>query len=82
MTPFGIDVRSEVGRLRQVLVHQPGAEIVRMTHGDLSRLLFDAHPGWREGELTRARSALVNTRALARQARRLGVPDELVLGRT
>lgn len=41
MTAFGIDVRSEVGRLRQVLVHRPGDEIVRMTHGDLSRLLFD-----------------------------------------
>jgi ribonuclease-3 len=48
----------------------------------VARLLFASHPGWREGELTRARSALVNTRFLARQARALGLADYLVLGRT
>jgi ribonuclease-3 len=48
----------------------------------VARLLYAAHPEWREGELTRARSALVNTRFLARQARGLQLSDYLVLGRT
>lgn len=48
----------------------------------VARLLYLAHPDWREGELTRARSALVNTRFLARQARAFGLADYLVLGRT
>jgi ribonuclease-3 len=48
----------------------------------VARLLYTLHPEWREGELTRARSALVNTRFLARQARALGLPEYLVLGRT
>ncbi|MEN8158852.1 MAG: ribonuclease III [Myxococcota bacterium] len=48
----------------------------------VARLLFTLHPDWREGELTRARSAVVNTGFLARQARGLGLPEYLVLGRT
>ncbi len=36
-----IHVHSEVGRLEAVLVHRPGAEIVRMTQHDLDRMLFD-----------------------------------------
>jgi len=48
----------------------------------VARLLFTLHPDWREGDLTRARSAVVNTRALARQARALGLPEYLVLGKT
>ena len=48
----------------------------------VARLLFEAHPGWRVGELTRGRAALVNARALARQARALGLSDYVVLGRT
>jgi ribonuclease-3 len=48
----------------------------------VARLLFEAHPEWREGELTRGRAALVNARALARQARSLGLSDYVVLGRT
>jgi ribonuclease-3 len=48
----------------------------------VARLLFTLHPDWREGELTRARSAVVNTRFLARKARALGLPEYLVLGRT
>jgi arginine deiminase len=31
----------EISPLRKVVVHQPGDEIVRMTHWDLERLLFD-----------------------------------------
>ncbi len=48
----------------------------------VARALYEAHPDWREGDLTRARAALVNTRSLARQARALGLSDYLVLGRT
>ena len=36
-----ISVRDEISALRRVVVHQPGDEIVRMTHRDLERLLFD-----------------------------------------
>ena len=48
----------------------------------VAALLYEAHPEWREGELTRARAALVNARALARQARALGLAEYAVLGRT
>jgi ribonuclease-3 len=47
-----------------------------------ARLLFEAHPSWEEGHLTRARAALVNTRALAAHARELGIPEHVRLGRT
>lgn len=36
-----IAVYSEVGPLRRVVVHRPGAEVVRMTQYQLERLLFD-----------------------------------------
>ncbi len=36
-----IDVHSEIGQLREVLVHRPGDEIVRMTQHDLDHMLFD-----------------------------------------
>jgi arginine deiminase len=36
-----ISVHDEISALRRVVVHQPGDEIVRMTHWDLERLLFD-----------------------------------------
>jgi ribonuclease-3 len=48
----------------------------------VARLLYERHPDWREGELTRARAALVNGRVLARQARALGLAEYFVLGRT
>lgn len=48
----------------------------------VAELLFESHPAWREGELTRARAALVNGRVLAEQASALGLADYLVLGRT
>jgi len=48
----------------------------------VARLLYERHPDWREGELTRARAALVNGRVLARQARSLGLVEYFVLGRT
>lgn len=48
----------------------------------VARLLYDTHPGWSEGDLTRARAALVNTRMLARCARELGIGNHTMLGRT
>jgi ribonuclease-3 len=48
----------------------------------VARSLFVAHPDWREGDLTRARAAIVNTRSLARRARHLGLGEWMRLGRT
>lgn len=48
----------------------------------VGRLLYEGRPAWNEGELTRARAALVNKRALAARARALGLASYLVLGRT
>lgn len=36
-----VDVCSETGPLRQVLIHRPGDEVVHMTQHDLDKLLFD-----------------------------------------
>jgi ribonuclease-3 len=47
-----------------------------------AQLLFEAHPTWEEGHLSRARAALVNTSALAAHARALDVPPHVRLGRT
>jgi len=38
---MAVDVETEVGRLRRVLIHRPGDEIVRMTQHDLHGMLFD-----------------------------------------
>jgi ribonuclease-3 len=46
-----------------------------------AQLLFEAHAGWDEGHLTRARAALVNRRSLARCARVLALPGHVRLGR-
>jgi arginine deiminase len=37
----GFHVDSEVGRLRQVIVHRPGLELSRLTRGNIAELLFD-----------------------------------------
>lgn len=47
----------------------------------VAQLLFEAHPEWAEGELTRARRALVNTRNLAIYARSLELGSFVRLGR-
>jgi len=47
-----------------------------------ARLLFEARPDWTEGELTRARAALVKKATLADRARALGLPELVRLGRT
>ncbi len=39
MTTFRVD--SEVGRLRQVMLHRPGVELLRLTPGNCADLLFD-----------------------------------------
>jgi arginine deiminase len=39
MSPYRVD--SEVGRLRQVILHRPGLELKRLTPGNKDRLLFD-----------------------------------------
>ena len=46
-----------------------------------AQLLFEAHPDWDEGHLTRARAALVNRRSLARCAQALELPRYVRLGR-
>jgi ribonuclease-3 len=48
----------------------------------VAELLFTAQPRWREGELTRARAALVNRRALAERAREIDLGRHARLGRT
>jgi ribonuclease-3 len=48
----------------------------------VARLLYDAHPDWTEGDLTRARAALVNKRALAERARFLDLGRFVKLGKT
>jgi ribonuclease-3 len=48
----------------------------------VAELLYAGHPEWNEGELTRARAALVNARALAERARTLGLGAFVRLGRT
>lgn len=47
-----------------------------------AELLFEAHPEWAEGELTRARRSLVEGRSLARTARAMELGAHLYLGRT
>jgi len=48
----------------------------------IARLLFDLHPDWPEGKLTRARASLVNQHSLAKRARKLGLDSLIRLGRT
>ncbi len=38
---MSFSVQSEVGRLRQVIVHRPGLELSRLTPGNVGELLFD-----------------------------------------
>lgn len=48
----------------------------------IARRMFEVHPDWSEGDLTRARAALVNTKALAMRTRQLGLADAIRLGKT
>jgi ribonuclease-3 len=47
----------------------------------ISRELYQRHPGWSEGELTRARAAIINTQSLADRARSLGLGGFVKLSR-
>ena len=38
---MGFRVESEVGQLRQVIVHRPGLELARLTPSNVHSLLFD-----------------------------------------
>ena len=40
----GIHVTSEIGKLKKVLLHRPGKELLHLTPDSLSRLLFDDIP--------------------------------------
>jgi len=48
----------------------------------VAQLLYEAHPDWPEGELTRSRAALVNRNALADCGRKLALGEFVKLGRT
>jgi ribonuclease-3 len=48
----------------------------------IAEILFQTHPDWSEGDLTRSRAALVNQQALADRARTLGLDRFVQLGRT
>ena len=39
-----INVKSEIKKLRKVLVHRPGRELLNLTPDSLQRLLFDDIP--------------------------------------
>ena len=39
--PIQLGVRSEIGRLRQVMCHRPGPEVDRMVPSMMSELLFE-----------------------------------------
>ena len=40
----GIHVTSEIGKLKKVLLHRPGKELLNLTPDTLSKLLFDDIP--------------------------------------
>ncbi len=44
MSQVGLNVYSEIGRLKKVLLHRPGAEIENLTPDLMERLLFDDIP--------------------------------------
>jgi ribonuclease-3 len=48
----------------------------------VAHVLYEAHPTWSEGVLTRARHALVNLDSLAARARALGLGRHVRLGRS
>lgn len=41
---MAIQVKSEIGKLRQVMLHRPDKELEHLVPGDLERLLFDDIP--------------------------------------
>ena len=49
-------------------------------HAEVSRRLFDAHPDWDEGRLSRARAAVLSNRSLARHLPPLGWAEAARVG--
>ena len=41
---MAIQVKSEIGKLKKVMLHRPGKELEHLVPGDLERLLFDDIP--------------------------------------
>ena len=41
---MAIQIKSEIGKLKKVLLHRPGQELEHLVPGDLERLLFDDIP--------------------------------------
>ena len=41
---MGICVKSEIGKLKRVMLHRPGKELEKLIPGELERLLFDDIP--------------------------------------
>lgn len=41
---MAVQVKSEIGKLKKVLLHRPGGELEQLVPGDLERLLFDDIP--------------------------------------
>ena len=41
---MAVEVKSEIGKLRKVMLHRPGKELEHLMPGDLERLLFDDIP--------------------------------------
>lgn len=48
----------------------------------VAQVLYEVHPDWDEGDLTRTRAGLVNQRALSELARNLDLGRHIKLGRT
>jgi len=42
--PQGLNVRSEIGTLRKVMLHRPGGELLNLSPDNLAPLLFDDIP--------------------------------------
>jgi len=42
--PTGLNVHSEIGPLRKIMLHRPGEELLNLAPSDLERLLFDDIP--------------------------------------
>jgi len=86
----------DIGLLRQALTHpsvthesDPSAKHNQRMEflGDavlglvLTQELYAKFPDMSEGSLSKARAQLINKRALAEQARRIGLPDHLILSK-
>ena len=48
----------------------------------VTKILYDVHPEWDEGDLTRTRAALVNQKSLAKESRKIELGRFIKLGRT